>query len=220
MGKGEHLERQIYFQNAAFLNTAFARAAIWYLQTSVSPLSGDSNALFTQIRQQLQEQGRKRKRKSHRRKGKMLQFFAQDTVKGNGSFFPTLQKTPKQNGRTHSVRTTSDGRRKLGDRGRKHLDQELSNQVPKANQQLWAQTAPLASKMFSSSPGLICTWKAKRQVLGLVVSKQNASCVQAWRREEATLTEGQGIKWSDSVVSVLPAGIHGSGYAEWLSQQP
>lgn len=122
-----------------FCKKPSSRAAIWYLQTSVSPLSGDSKPLLTQIRQQLQEQGRKRKRESYRRKGKMLQFFAQDTVEGNGSFFPTLQKTPKQNGRTHSARTTSDGRRQLGDRGRKHLDQELSNQVPKANQQLWAQ---------------------------------------------------------------------------------
>lgn len=33
----------------------------------------------------------------------------------------------------------------------------------------------LASKMFSSSPGLICMWEAKRQVLGLVGSKQNAN---------------------------------------------
>lgn len=50
--------------------------------------------------------------------------------------------------------------------------------MPETSQQLQAQASSsnsLASKMFSSSPGLICMWEAKRQVLGLVGSKQNAS---------------------------------------------
>lgn len=50
----------------------------------------------------------------------------------------------------------------------------------------------LASKMFSSSPGLICVWEAKRQVLGLVGSKQNASACAGLEEGGSHTSSGAG----------------------------
>lgn len=106
----------------------------------------------------------------------MLQFSAQDTVELDCSL-PQALKKPK----------TKQQNRQCQDIWWKEITGSQENKNPGSRvvkPSAWDQsTTPgsgsssnsLASKMFSSSPGLICVWEAKRQVLGLVGSKQNAS---------------------------------------------
>lgn len=92
------------FQDAAFLNTGFARTILQssYLISANSSISSQKLPSHTNKATVAGIKGGKRKKESYRRKGRMLQFFAQDTVEGNGSFFQFFGK-PQNKMAEHAV---------------------------------------------------------------------------------------------------------------------
>lgn len=106
----------------------------------------------------------------------MLKFSARDTVELDRSLPQALIKTQtkQQNRQCQNIwwkeTTRAEENKNPGSRVVKPSAWDQSTALGSGS-----SSNSLASKMFSSSPSLICMWEAKRQVLGLVGSKQNVS---------------------------------------------
>lgn len=200
MGKGEHLQREVYFQNADFLilllqKTVLQSSYLISANFSISsqpwqrPPSHTNKATVAETREEEEKA--------------VIQEEGKDAAvlcpghSGDGSFFQLLRK-PQNKMAEHAVSGQHLTERDNWGTGEENTwieDRELSNQVPETNQQLWAQAAPLIlwlARCFPVPQAWYACEKPNGKSWALWGPSRMRACVQAWRREEATLTVGQG----------------------------